>query len=107
MPYFFIECGLRGLYCDGNGFVVKCGTRRELKATLQREANDFRDAGGIGLSNRNVTRLASLAWKDRKKLGQLPYCLPFRWKYQDSWPYGIMVSSFTRSEYLQFTKESV
>lgn len=105
MPYFWIECGLRGAYCDGNGYIIKCDTRRELKSAIQWEADSIRDAGGVGLSKRNVATLAKFVWRDRKSGFRLPYCLSYRWKDQDYCPYGIHVSNSTRKEYLQYLKE--
>lgn len=107
MPYFWIECGLRGAYCDGNGYIIKCDTRRELKAAIQWEADSIRDAGGIGLSKRNVTWFANIVWQGRKGYGHLPMVLPYRWQYQDYYPYGIHVSNSTRKEYLQYIRELV
>ncbi len=104
--YFWIECGLRGAYCDGNGYIAKCDTRRELKAALQWEADSIRDAGGIGLSKKAVAWLSNAVWQHRRK-EQLPIVLPYRWRYQDHYPYGIHVSNATRKEYLQHIKESV
>ncbi len=101
--YFWIECGLRGAYADGNGYIEKCDTRRELKAALQWEADSIRDAGGVGLSKRAIAWLAARVWSDRKTT--LPYVAPYRWKYQDSYPYGIHVSQSTRADWLQYCKD--
>jgi hypothetical protein len=100
--YFWIECGLRGAYCDGNGYIAKCDTRRELKSHLQWEADSIRDAGGIGLSKRSIAWLAAKAWKPEHGL---PYVVPYRWQYQDSYPYGVHVSQSDRKSYLQYCKE--
>lgn len=96
--YFWIACGLRGAYCDGNGYIVKCDTRRELKSALQWEADSIRDAGGIGLSKRVVARLAALVWSDRK--ATLPYMAGYKFSRDSVYAWSLHVGQSTRADYL-------
>lgn len=98
MPYFTIGQGLRGCYMPDSVYVIKTDSRRELKAALEWEAESIRDAGGIGLNKRAIAWLANAAWKARKSLtGE--YCAPYRWQYQNHYPYGLMVWPANRAEY--------
>ncbi len=105
MAYFTIMQGLRGCYMPDSAYVIKCDTRRELKNALEWEARDIRDAGGIGMSKRNIAWLANAAWKARKSnIGE--YVAPYRWQGQDSYPYALSVCPSTRADYLQYVEES-
>lgn len=99
MAYFTLYQGLRGCYMPDSAYVIKAATRRELKAALQWEADSIRDAGGVGLSNRNVTRLAAEAWRNRRASGEL--VAPYRWADQSHSPYALGVfTGATRADYL-------
>ena len=100
MAYFAIWQGLRGCYMPDSSYIIRANTRRELKAALQSEARDIRDAGGIGLNKRAIAWLANAAWKNRKR-AQGEYVAPYRWQYQDSYPLALGVFvGMTRREYL-------
>lgn len=99
MAYFNIWQGLHGLYMPDSVYIVKADTRRALKAVLEHEARDIRDAGGIGLNKKAIAWLANAAWKNRKLSGE--YVAPYRWQYQDSYPYALGVfTGASRAEYL-------
>lgn len=99
MPYFTLYQGLRGCYMPDSAYVIKADTRKELKKSLQWEADSIRDAGGIGMNKRTIAWLANAAWKARKNNGE--YVAPYRFAYQDSWPYALGVfTGASRSDYL-------
>ena len=99
MAYFTLWQGLRGCYMPDSAYVIEAGTRRELKRALAWEAESIRDAGGVGMSKRAVAWLANAAWKARKAQGE--YVAPYRWQYQDSYPYALGVfTGATRADYL-------
>jgi len=84
-----------------SAYTVKADTRRELKAALQCEASDIRDAGGVGMSKRAIAWLAAESWRNRKNPSG-EYVAPDRGTYQDSYPYGLGVfTGATRAEYLE------
>jgi hypothetical protein len=93
---------LRGCYADNDSaFTIKADTRRELKAALLSEADFLRSSDAIGLSNRNVTALAALAWRQRKAASVYPFVLPFRYPQQGSDCMGLFVYVATRADYLE------
>ena len=99
MPYFTIYQGLRGCYMPDSAYAVKADTRKGLKRFLQWEADSIRDAGGVGMNERAIAWLANAAWKARKNPGE--YVAPYRWQYQDCYPYALGVfTGTTRQEYL-------
>lgn len=82
-----------------SAYIIKADTRRELKSALEWEARDIRDAGGVGLSKRAVVSLAAEAWRNRKVSREI--VAPYRWAHQDSYPYGLGVSTgASRADYL-------
>lgn len=99
MAYFSIWQGLRGMYVPDSVYIIRVMTRRELKTALQWEADSIRDAGGVGMNKRAISRLACAAWKARKESREL--VAPYRWTGQDSYPYGLGVfTGATRADYL-------
>lgn len=99
MAYFTIYQGLRGCYMPDSAHIVKADTRKELKRNLQWEADSIRDSGGIGMNKRAIAWLANAAWKARKTSGE--YVAPYRFAYQDSFPYALGVfTGASRSDYL-------
>lgn len=104
MAYFTIWQGLRGCYMPDSAYIIKADTRRELKSALEWEANDIRDAGGVGLNKKAVASLAAAAWRNRKASGEL--VAPYRWAEQDYSPYALGVfTGSTRAEYLAQSEE--
>lgn len=104
MAYFFVYSGLRGCYMPDTTAVIRCDTRRELKAALEWEARDMKDAYGFGGSKREVSRVAAMAWRNRKRT-TLDYVVPFGRKKGD-YPFGLFVSAATRDEYLEHCREN-
>lgn len=103
MAYFNIMAELRGAYSDNESMqVIRCNTRRDLKSAIESEAYYLRDAGAIGLNKRAIAWLANAAWKARKGGAIYPYVAPFRYPYQSGEPMGIMVSSATRADFIDF-----
>jgi len=100
MAYFWILYGLRGAYCDGNGYIIKADTRRALKAAIAWEADSLNDAGMFGANKRAVSWLANAAWKARKGGSVCPYVMPIGWKRGDSYSWGIHCAPSTRADYL-------
>jgi hypothetical protein len=99
MAYFQISTGLRGCYLPDSIYIIRATTRRELKAAI---ADSVYNAEGeiVGLSKRAVSEFAALCWRERKGRHYLPYCLPYRFKYQSHYPYGIFVNNSSRAHYL-------
>jgi hypothetical protein len=105
MAYFTISAGLRGAYMPDSCYVMRAQTRRELKAAIEQEARDYREAGFIGANRRAIARLAALAWREAQKPrpAYLPYALPLAPAHaRDSYCHGIFVSAATRAEYREF-----
>ena len=100
MAYFWIEYGLRGPYADGNGYIIKADTRRELKAAIAWEAESLRDAGMIGANKKAVAWLANAAWKARKVDSAYPFVMPISNNGGDSYAWGIHCAPSCRADYL-------
>jgi hypothetical protein len=99
MAYFTIWQGLRGMYLPDSAYIIKADTRRELKFSLQCEADSIRDAGGVGMSNKAIAWLANVAWHNRKSSKE--YVAPYRWKGMDYYPYALGVfTGASRADYL-------
>ena len=105
MSYFWIEYGLRGAYCDGNGFVIQAKTRRDLKSVIAAEADSLRDAGMVGASKRAVAWLAAAAWKARRNGSPYPYVLPISANNGSSYGGGIHCAACDRATYLAEVSE--
>lgn len=106
MAYFNISTGLRGCYMADNMYIVRCHTRRELRAVIESEADSYRDAGFVGANKAAIAHIAAIAWRNRRK-SQLPYALPLAPPHaRDSYCHGIFVASANRSEYLEYIAES-
>ena len=101
MPYFLVSFDLRGCYADDSSGVVFARTRRELRAALASEASDIRDAGYIGANKRAVSRLAALAWRHRRNVGELPFVLPVG-QQPKSRAFGLFVSAISRHDAREF-----
>lgn len=102
MAYFSIYQGLRGCYMPDSAYIIKADTRRELKRALQWEADSIRDAGGIGLSKRTITKLAALAWRERRFCRE--YVAPYRFAHHGARNYCMALGVFTgmsRADYIQ------
>lgn len=104
MAYFTISAGLRGAYMPDSCYVIRAQTRRELKAAIEQEARDYRDAGFIGANKRAIAWLAAIAWREAQKTrpAYLPYALPLAPSHaRGNYCNGIFVSAATRAEYLE------
>lgn len=100
--YFNIMAELRGCYADNeSAFILRAATRRELKATLESEARELRDAGAIGLNKRAVANLAARAWR-RKGQGYLSDVAPFKYPSQGAYCMGLMVNPATRADWKEW-----
>lgn len=102
--YFHISHGLRGCYMpDGEPYVIRAKTRRELKEAIQSEADMVDSGSTIGLSKRAIAQYAAELWRDAFRLkpyySSLPVCLPTKEPGQSSYSYGIFVSHATRNDY--------
>lgn len=101
MPYFQISHGLRGCYMPSDTYVIKADTRRALREAIAYEAENYREGGFIGASERAISAIAAAAWRDRAKF-QLPYALPLAPPHaRTNYCFGVFVSSATRAEYLE------
>lgn len=104
MPYFSLSHGLRGAYCDGEGYILKANTRRELKNAIEYEANNYKEAGYIGANKRAIAWLAATAWRNRKGFN-LPYALPLAPSHnKENYCFGVFVGSATKDEFLEQEK---
>jgi len=100
MSYFWIEYGLRGAYCDGNGYIVRADTRRALKSVIASEADSLRDAGLIGANKRAVGWLAAAAWKARRGGSPYPHVMPISGDNGASYAWGVHCAPSSRAEYM-------
>ena len=108
MAYFTIMAELRGCYADNeSAFTIQCNTRRELKAALEWEARDLRDAGAIGLSKRAVAALAAQAWRNVRAASLYPTVQGFRYAHHGAGNdcMGLMVYNSTRRDYIDAQAE--
>lgn len=105
--YFHVSTGLRGCYMPDTSHVLKVETRRELKAAIEHEARDMREAYGYGGSEKAVSAFAAECWREahKAKPAYLPYCLPFG-REPRSYPLGLFVSVATRADYREYEKEN-
>jgi hypothetical protein len=109
VKYFNISHGLRGGYMpDGDPFVVKVSTRRELKDIIASEA-DMLGERMVGLAKAKISSFAALCWREAQKdqPDYLPHCLPCHDKSVKiaTYSYGIFCSVISRSEYLEAQRE--
>ena len=88
---------------DGEPYVVRANSRRELKAAIQEEANMLDSGETLGLSKRAIAAFAAECWREafKQKPAYLPYCLPTKEKGQVSYSYGIFCSVATRADYVE------
>lgn len=99
MAYFCISTGLRGCYVPDNAYVIQAATRRELKAAIESEAREYRDASFVGANKRAIAWIAAIAWRNRRK-NQLPYALPLAPHHcRDNYCHGIFIGTSNRAEY--------
>lgn len=101
--YFRISQGLWGRYMPDNSYVVRVDTRRELKAIVEDEARDIRDAGGIGASKREVTATVADAWRNMRaaKRSPYPFVVPYSFTPGGMRPYAIHIGHATRADWLE------
>lgn len=109
--YFHLSAGLRGAYCDSseNAFVIRCDTRRELKAAIASEAIFWKDAGYIGANKQAIAHIAAEGWREAQKRAPtyLPFALPLAPDHaRDNYAFGIFVSVASRADYLEYLEES-
>lgn len=107
--YFTLMHGLRGCYMpDGEPYVIKATTRRELKEAIHYECNMLDSGEMLGFSKRNIAAFAAECWREahKPKPAYLPHCLPCKEKGQSSYSYGVFVSVASRAEYLESQKET-
>ena len=76
MAYFQILVGLRGCYMPDSAYVIRCNTRRELKAALESESSYFCD-DVFGLNKRVIAWAAAKAWRERRQIGRQSAILPY------------------------------
>lgn len=98
--YFTIMVGLRGCYMPDSAYVTRCDTRRELKATIEWEANSIRDAGFVGITKRDIAAFAAHMWREahKAKPSFYPDVLAYGHK-RDNLHSAIHCSVATRCEY--------
>jgi hypothetical protein len=101
--YFHIAQGMRGCYMPDNSYVVRVDTRRELKAIVESEARDLRDAGMVGASKREVTATVADAWRNLRaaKLSPYPFVVPYGVRAGGHRPYAIHIGHATREDWLE------
>lgn len=102
--YFVIMEGLRGCYMPDSCAYVAMKTRRELKSYLESQADMIAQAGYIGVGKRRVAQFAALCWKHCAS-ESLPFALGYGERGKSK-SFGIMVGRASRSEYLEYCKES-
>lgn len=104
MRYFHISQGLRGCYMPDSSYMVKVESRRELKAALESEARDIREAFEAGCNKRQIAWLAAAVW--RKPESFYPFVAPYgnRSGSAINYCFGLHVSPATRAEFLEYCK---
>lgn len=95
--YFTIMQGLRGCYMPDSCAVIKCDTRRELKAAIAWELNDIRDAGFKGIAKRDAAWAAALLWAKKSPAAIIPYGHTTKNK-----AFAVDVSTSTRADYVEY-----
>lgn len=104
MPYFWTANGLRGCYMPDNSSVIKCDTRRELRAFVESESRDMIEAHGFGYSERDRAAIVARVWAEAK--GRFPkarydHVIGFgRTRSRSDRPFGLFLSHATRADYL-------
>ena len=105
MRYYNIMSGLRGAYCDGEGFVIAAKTRRELKEAISDCASYFKEGGYIGANKKAIANVAAMQWRDKKNY--LPYVLPLAPSHNPKeYSWGVFVSPATRQDFLAYQSEN-
>lgn len=94
--YFFIANGPRGVYMPDSGYIVRADTRKALKAIIEWESRDLRDAGFTGASKRAIATLAAEAWRNA---GIYDSVMPLKPGHADSYCYGLSVSNATKADF--------
>ena len=103
--YFHISSGLRGGYMPDSSYMLRCETRRDLKAAIASEAESFADAGYKGASKRAIAGLAAAAWQEAGKArpSYLPLCLSLAQPHNlASYSHGIFAGIASRAEWLAY-----
>ena len=98
--YFHISQGLRGCYMPDFIWCARFETRLDLKAALENEAFDIRDAGFVGLNKRAVASLAANAWREANKPNPSIYPHVGGYGLPGNAHSGLYVSVASRAEYL-------
>ena len=103
--YFFISTGLRGAYLSDNGYFVKVNSRKELKAYVEAEFNDIKDAGYCISKKELVSSVADI-WRNLKAARRSPYpfvvSYGFRHGYSANKCNAIHIMHATKAEYDEF-----
>ncbi len=103
---FHVSRGLRGCYMPDSSYVATFSTRRELKATVETEAETYRDAGAAGLSRKAIAQFVAEAWRmaKRHKLDGLPLALPIKPAGACGYSSGIFLSRASRDDLREYRK---
>lgn len=109
MAYFQIATGLRGCYMPNSTWIVRCRTRRELRAVVEDEARRSLDAYGYGDSKRARRAVIAQIWRETRSSARravYPYVIGFGCsRDKTDRPYGVFISHATRREFLEFQRE--
>jgi hypothetical protein len=93
---------------DGEPYIIKAKTRRELKAVIENEARMVDSGETQGLGKRAIAAFVAQCWREAHKPqpAYLPYCLPMKERQQSTYSYGIFCSVTLRGEYIEQNKEA-
>ena len=84
-------------------------TRKALKACVENECRDMRDAHGFGGSKAEIAHIVAHVWREAKakRKPYLPYAIGFR-RSRDAndRPFGVFIGHATRAEFVEFCKEN-
>jgi hypothetical protein len=98
--YLYISSGLRGCYADGEGYVARVSSRRELRALIAEECEQSRIAYGFGGSQAEISSVVAQVWREatgRAPKPYLPYAIGFGCsKQRTDRPFGVFISHATR-----------
>lgn len=111
--YFTMIQGLRGCYMPDDASVIRCDTRRDLKAAIAWQAESIRDAGFQGIGKREVAWAAAKAWRDAAPRGRTTNAvyrpsagaiLPYG-NRELGRPYSVEIAPASRADYLEYCAE--
>ena len=110
MPkYFHVSHGLRGCYLsDGEPYVIRCDSRRQLKQTISDEAGMIDPDGSlIGFSKKAIASFANECWQEAKKKhpAYLPYALPYKSRGERQYHNAIFVSVASRHDFVEYVNK--